>query len=693
MAKKGRLSRTHNEPPGMFDDDMVDKDEHGFYVKSLGILSSLKQRRMTGEDLKRTLQKKGISQMEMDDLGLTGMLSGRDRVDLDDVEAHIEENKPEFELKTLHGDDYDPDWSPNDFDFDEEIMGTDTDVGRDEIAWRKESLLEDFLSSSSYDSGQHVIADYVSSEAHLNRHFGGSAIPGGGDSRKQFLKDWDEVFTEDMGIGAEGKGLDSQEFYNNYSSFLDDVFEDMATDEYMQDPIYEYELYGDDVRDNYSDLKIIGNDNHGYTIKLPNGDALETMTRDGRRPWYGGSLEEARDEAISAAYDYDLFETDTNAVDLYEEHTLGGGDNYQVHSFVIDPRHQDEEFYGTHFDENAMFHARTKDRPTPDGQGKLLYIEELQSDWGKQYRDNPDFMQDRSASLSPGWDTLVFNEKKPPFVTDTKAWTDLAAKQLATYAKENGYDGIAFTPGQVHEKRYGREGKSGLSDQYNKNLMGSMNTIFERPASVFEDPEGFASGSPMWIFDEKDKQKIDKGFSQYVAPIGAGILTGAGITGASLTPRQAYAETGKSQQMDAWNVEQGRGAALQEMMAGDLSGMAGDARRMYGLLSGYVTDKLNPYYTESIEETDASADAIQNAVYGALSGGNADDPGAQAYLGPLQQGEELYQKTLDEYTDPRLMGTYPIDEELYRTNPRLFRILNMVDQYSNPFHVEPTFKR
>ena len=118
---RGRLSRTHNEPPGMFDDDMVDKDEHGFYIKSLGILSRLKQRRMTGEDLKRTLQKKGVSKMELDDLGLTGMLSGRDRVDLDDVEAHIKENKPEFELKTLTEPDND-----GTFDFDLDCSPVET---------------------------------------------------------------------------------------------------------------------------------------------------------------------------------------------------------------------------------------------------------------------------------------------------------------------------------------------------------------------------------------------------------------------------------------------------------------------------------------------------------------------------------------------------------------------------------------
>ena len=35
---------------------------------------------------------------------------------------------------------------------------------------------------------------------------------------------------------------------------------------------------------------------------------------------------------------------------------------------------------------NPLFHIRTKDRTTPDGK-KVLYVEELQSDWGQQGRN------------------------------------------------------------------------------------------------------------------------------------------------------------------------------------------------------------------------------------------------------------------------------------------------------------------
>ena len=652
---RGRLSRTHNEPPGMFDDDMVDKDEHGFYIKSLGILSRLKQRRMTGEDLKRTLQNKGVSKMELDDLGLTGMLSGRDRVDLDDVEAHIMENKPEFKLETLREGDFSKEPTP--YFWEETILDESSEVGKSEISFYVEMMEENF------DSGEFYLKEL---EEYLEDKVGS-----------------DHPTMEKLWLVKNGF-LNPKEFRENIPSLLSEFFEEKATAQYLDDPLIEISMEGDEVG---GKIVIKGKDDFGYTIEVDDrtintdGSITENNQGRGEDPMYFDDLENARERAFDEAFDRGYIEIGHDDFDGYEEYSLGGGDNYQVHSFVIDPRNANERFGNTHFDSNAMYHVRTKDRPTPDGKGKLLYIEELQSDWGKQYRDNPD------VNIFG----MPIEGRRPPFVTDTKAWTDLAAKQLATYARENGYEGIAFAPGEVHENRYGRRGESGLKRQYDKNLMGSMNTIFDRKASVYEDPEGFASGSPMWIFDDTDKQKIDQGFSQYVAPIGTGILTGGGIVGGSLTPTQkAFSEAVNTpmpfERDSIFDLDPDALRAGREMMAGDTSGMISDAQRLYGLLSGYFTG-------EPIAETDKRADQTQQAVYGALSEGAADDPGIQNYLGPLQEGEEAYQRALEEVTQPRFMGTYPLDEELYKTNPRLFRILNTIDQYGNPFHVEPNFQR
>ena len=53
MAKKGALSKP-------------EIDEHGFYIKSLGILSNFPQRKMKGEQVLGVLQNRGINKKEID---------------------------------------------------------------------------------------------------------------------------------------------------------------------------------------------------------------------------------------------------------------------------------------------------------------------------------------------------------------------------------------------------------------------------------------------------------------------------------------------------------------------------------------------------------------------------------------------------------------------------------------------------
>jgi hypothetical protein len=73
--------------------------------------------------------------------------------------------------------------------------------------------------------------------------------------------------------------------------------------------------------------------------------------------------------------------------------TQPGGTNYKEYVLSLPPKNKSQTYqsgedfqYKTHFPEyNPVFHIRTKDRTTPDGK-KVLYVEELQSDWGQQGR-------------------------------------------------------------------------------------------------------------------------------------------------------------------------------------------------------------------------------------------------------------------------------------------------------------------
>lgn len=134
-------------------------------------------------------------------------------------------------------------------------------------------------------------------------------------------------------------------------------------------------------------------------------------------------------------------------------------------------------FRSSHFKEpNILAHIRMNDRVDADGK-KVLFIEELQSDWGQQGKkkgfkgttqeDAKKFFginddnwakaseQDREAYR----DEMVNSEGRDivnqgPFVSKTEAWTSLALKRAIDYAAKNGYDKVAWTNGEQQSSRY-----------------------------------------------------------------------------------------------------------------------------------------------------------------------------------------------------------------------------------------------
>lgn len=165
----------------------------------------------------------------------------------------------------------------------------------------------------------------------------------------------------------------------------------------------------------------------------------------------------------------------------------------QKYNSEIGPVNRGPDFKSTHYDEpNILSHIRFNDR-TIDGK-KTLFVEEIQSDWHQKgrkigYKEDAD-----NANLVPVkkdgyWEvnradgTFVTNvyeahaatpelaieearrriatepnrigggDKVPnaPFKT---TWPELALKRMIRYAAENGYDKVAWTPGEEQAKRY-----------------------------------------------------------------------------------------------------------------------------------------------------------------------------------------------------------------------------------------------
>lgn len=126
-----------------------------------------------------------------------------------------------------------------------------------------------------------------------------------------------------------------------------------------------------------------------------------------------------------------------------------GGENYKeillTMPSVGEYREENGEFKSTHFSEpNILTHIRFNERTDVDGK-KVLFIEEIQSDWaqkGKKYG----YISDYNVTEDKAVPDMPFKK--------TEQWVSLALRRMLLYAAENGFDKLAWTPGEIQSKRY-----------------------------------------------------------------------------------------------------------------------------------------------------------------------------------------------------------------------------------------------
>jgi hypothetical protein len=173
-----------------------------------------------------------------------------------------------------------------------------------------------------------------------------------------------------------------------------------------------------------------------------------------------------------------------------------------------------QEFRGSHYPQpNILAHVRFDER-TDAGGKRVLFIEEVQSDWAQKGRkdgfagrtarytitDNtggplrPTYFGSRADAEQYGRDagledfSVVETDVQlgavpsAPFVTDTQAWTALALKRAIAYAVDNGFDRVAWTTGEQQVERYD------LSKQVDELVAYDDNTLVARKdgANVIE---------------------------------------------------------------------------------------------------------------------------------------------------------------------------------------------------------------
>jgi len=121
--------------------------------------------------------------------------------------------------------------------------------------------------------------------------------------------------------------------------------------------------------------------------------------------------------------------------------------------------------------ENPVVHARTSDRVAEDG-GKILYIEEAQSDWGQQGRQKTEVRAGkRMDEVLSGFEQGI---PRGPLVEKTEQFTKAIVRRLIKKAVDEGYDYVSLSTGQVQEARWGEKG---LVPYYDEILPGIMDKV------------------------------------------------------------------------------------------------------------------------------------------------------------------------------------------------------------------------
>lgn len=129
-------------------------------------------------------------------------------------------------------------------------------------------------------------------------------------------------------------------------------------------------------------------------------------------------------------------------------------------------------------------------------------------------------------------------QKVPPmqFVTNRESWTRLALKRLIKKADEEGYDGLAFSPGAIHRIRYPYEEAENLPRFYNEFLPLQIKRVTgvepKRTLLVESEEDGSQHKAPMIFLSDKGPsgetitEKATKGMTTYGIPLAAAGLAG-----------------------------------------------------------------------------------------------------------------------------------------------------------------------
>lgn len=248
--------------------------------------------------------------------------------------------------------------------------------------------------------------------------------------------------------------------YIDASDKLDAMYEEFFSEQYDLLNQIEFELGREDTKTGYGDRPEL-------QVPGPKEDYQETLVT---LPYKNLSLN---------ANDYKVFVTsksvNSDSRDVYilknrkivsRQYRVTEDDATIISDYIKEQKERfaleqkKNAFKSSHFEEpNILAHSRSNIRIDKDG-NKVWFVEELQSDWGAQFR---------KEGLGVA-----------PYVTETPAWTKLILKTNLQQAVAAGADKIAWTTGEQQNERYDLS-KQIKSVSASKNNDGTYQLVAEDP--------------------------------------------------------------------------------------------------------------------------------------------------------------------------------------------------------------------
>lgn len=340
----------------------------GLYSKAEDVAEKMRQTKGRGDDFKRYFIKQGVKAEELEALGLNDLFR-QERVTQQEILDRIDSNRIEMEENVSTG----PAEGSYDFEYDEEDIDIEEAYGSDYITDRAEELLDDMLDAFLRTDN---IEDYA----------------------RRYSNDQDEFLrlVALMESVVNGK-TDYDKLPRAIRNDLLDDAENEVILEYEREPIRRITVQVTDQNaetQNIGDMpgaafsySLVGNEDMGFAL---DGRERNSVPDNILRQIDNANIYEPDEVVVQLrgiAEEYGDIEGLARGETRWGEYTLDGGENYQESRLSLPSKGKERFREGVHFpdDINNVFHIRTKDRKGPMGE-KILYVEEVQSDWAQQGR-------------------------------------------------------------------------------------------------------------------------------------------------------------------------------------------------------------------------------------------------------------------------------------------------------------------